>query len=58
MTEQFIKMASPDYVLKRGYSLTLKNGKIVKHAAGLVADDELVICFADGEVHSIVMNKS
>lgn len=58
LTEQFIKMASPDYVLKRGYSLTLKNGKIVKHAAGLVADDELVICFADGEVHSIVMNKS
>lgn len=58
LTEQFVKMASPDYVLKRGFSLTLKNGKIVKQAAGLVADDELIIRFADGEVHSIVMNKS
>ena len=29
LTEQFIKMASPDYVLKRGYSLTLKDGKII-----------------------------
>ena len=28
LTEQFIKMASPDYILRRGYSLTLKKGKI------------------------------
>lgn len=54
LTEQFIKMASPAYVLKRGYSLTLKDGKIVKQAAGLVAGDELVTRFADGEVKTIV----
>ena len=27
LTEQFIKMASPDYVLKRGYSLASKTAK-------------------------------
>lgn len=54
LTEQFIKMASPDYVLKRGYSLALKDGKIIKHAADLDSGDELVTRFADGDVKSIV----
>lgn len=57
LTEQFIKMASPAYVLKRGYSLTLKDGKIVKQAAGLVAGDELVTRFADGEVRSTILKQ-
>lgn len=54
LTEQFIKMASPDYVLKRGYSLALKDGKIIKHAADLTIGDELIIRFADGDVKSKV----
>lgn len=54
LTEQFVRMASPDYVLKRGYSLTLKDGKIVKHATDLQEGDELVTRFADGEVCSRV----
>lgn len=54
LTEQFIKMASPDYVLKRGYSLALKEGKIVKHASDLSSGDELTTRFADGEVKSLV----
>lgn len=54
LTEQFIKMASPDYVLKRGYSLSLKEGKIIKHATDLNPGDELVTRFADGDVKSIV----
>lgn len=54
LTEQFIKMASPDYLLKRGYSLTLIEGKIIKNAAGLNVGDELTTRFADGEVCSIV----
>lgn len=58
LTEQFIKMASPDYVLKRGYSLALKDGKIIKHATELSSGDELVTRFADGDVKSIVKNKS
>lgn len=54
LTEQFIKMASPDYVLKRGYSLALKDGKIIKHATDLNPGEELTTRFADGEVKSVV----
>ena len=54
LTEQFIKMASPDYVLKRGYSLTLKDGKIVKQADGLKSGDNLTVRFVDGEVKTVV----
>lgn len=54
LTEQFIKMASPDYVLKRGYSLALKDGKIIKNATDLNPGEELITRFADGEVKSVV----
>lgn len=54
LTEQFIQMASPDYVLKRGYSLTLKDGKIVKQADGLKSGDNLTVRFVDGEVKTMV----
>ena len=54
LTEQFIRMASPDYILKRGYTLTLKDGKIIKQAAELQVGDEIVTCFAGGKVHSSV----
>lgn len=52
LQEQFVKMASPEYILKRGYSLTLKEGRIIKSAAGLQPGDSLVTRFADGEVKS------
>jgi exodeoxyribonuclease VII large subunit len=55
LTEQFVKMASPDYLLKRGYSLTLRNGKIVKQAEELEQGDELTVRFADGEVQAQVL---
>ena len=54
LTEQFIKMASPDYILKRGYSLALKDGKIIKHASDLRAGEELTTRFIDGEIKSII----
>jgi exodeoxyribonuclease VII large subunit len=47
--EQYIKMASPEYILKRGYTLTVKDGRIVKHAAELSAGDDITVKFADGE---------
>jgi exodeoxyribonuclease VII large subunit len=46
---QFLKMASPDYILKKGYTLTLKDGKTVKHATDLIAGDKIDIRFTDGE---------
>lgn len=54
LTEQFVRMASPDYVLKRGYSLAMKDGRIIKHAGDLHQGDSLVTRFADGEVESII----
>lgn len=54
LTEQFVKMASPDYILKKGYSLALKDGVIVKSAADLRPGDELITRFADGEVKSVI----
>jgi exodeoxyribonuclease VII large subunit len=49
LKEQYINLVSPENVLKRGYSLTLKNGKIVKRAAELTTGDNIIIKFADGE---------
>jgi exodeoxyribonuclease VII large subunit len=54
LTGQFLKMASPDYVLQRGYTLILKDGKIVKRASGLSAGDEVTARFADGDRTAIV----
>jgi exodeoxyribonuclease VII large subunit len=47
--EQYIKMVSPEYVLKRGYTLTMKNGKIVKYSVELSEGDEITVKFSDGE---------
>jgi exodeoxyribonuclease VII large subunit len=55
LTEQFVSMASPEYILRRGYSLTLKDGKIVKRAASVASDDEITTRFTDGEVRSTVV---
>lgn len=54
LQEQFVTMASPEYVLKRGYSLTLKDGKFVKKAVDLQSGDRLVIRFVDGEIKSVI----
>jgi exodeoxyribonuclease VII large subunit len=54
LSEQFILMASPDYILRKGYTLTLKDGKIVKRAAELHTNDNLTTRFADGEVRSVI----
>lgn len=52
LDEQFVKMVSPEYILKRGFSLTLKEGKIVKSITGLQSGDQLVTRLADGEISS------
>ncbi|MDR2765267.1 MAG: exodeoxyribonuclease VII large subunit [Tannerella sp.] len=54
MTEQFLKMVSPDYVLQQGYTLILKDGKIIKRASGLSAGDEVTARFADGD-HTVIV---
>ena len=56
LSEQYIKMVSPEYVLKRGYTLTFKNQRIVKQSIGLAAGDNITIKFADGEKQALVVS--
>lgn len=52
--EQFLKLISPDNILKKGYSLTLKENKIVKSYSELKLGDRITSRFHDGEAVSEV----
>lgn len=54
LLKQRVEDTSPERLLKRGYSITLKDGKVVTDATDLKPGDELVTCLANGEVKSIV----
>ncbi len=51
---QFIQMVSPVNILKRGYTLTLKDGKIITSLQGLSLDDVIETRFRDGSSTSVV----
>ena len=53
MTEK-VKLLSPQNTLKRGYSLTLKNGKAVTSAGDTPPGDRIVTKLADGTIASVV----
>lgn len=52
--EKQVELLSPDRVLRRGYSLTLRDGHVVTSASSLRAGYSLVTRFADGERTSVV----
>ena len=52
--QQYIEMVSPENLLKRGYTLTLRNGKITKSVAEFSENDVLETRFVDGSVWSEV----
>lgn len=54
LLRQRISDASPDKLLSRGYSITLKNGKAVTDATLLKLGDRLVTRLSKGEVQSVV----
>lgn len=54
MLEQQLRTADPALLLRRGYSLTLREGRPVLRAADLHPGDEIVTRLAEGEVRSIV----
>ncbi len=54
MLEQRIKSQDPELLLKRGYSITLKDGKSVRRAADLQSGDLIETRFAEGKVRSKV----
>ena len=52
--ERTIRLLDPMQVVKRGYTLTLKDGQIVQQAGQLKMNDEIITIFADGELSSRV----
>lgn len=54
MNEQYIRMISPENTLKRGYTLTMKEGKIVTSAAKVQPEDVIETLFWDGKIKSQV----
>lgn len=55
MLEERVKASSPDLLLKKGYSLTLKNGKVVTSVLSLKPGDEVVTRVSDGQFKSKVL---
>ena len=54
LLQQKVADASPEKLLVRGYSITLKEGKVVKDARQLKPGDEIVTRFKQGEAVSVV----
>ncbi|MDR2087710.1 MAG: exodeoxyribonuclease VII large subunit [Dysgonamonadaceae bacterium] len=52
--ESFFHLSSPAYILAKGYSITLKDGKSVKTAKTLKNNDVIRTLLADGEIVSVV----
>jgi len=55
--ENTVRLINPENVLKRGYTLTLKEGKIVKSTKQLNINEEIETRFADGNVKSKITKK-
>ena len=52
--EQVVGLLNPVAVLARGYSLTMKDGRLVNSAKAVKKGDQLRTKFGDGEVESLV----
>ena len=54
MLNEKLEVLNPELLLRRGYSITLSGGKVVKDASILKSGDELETRLSKGTVHSIV----
>lgn len=54
---QKLAMLTPENNFKRGYTLTTKNGKILRSSSEIANDDELITYFKDGKISSKVVSK-
>lgn len=52
-----VQVLNPVNLLKRGYSLTLKNGKIIKDIAEMAPGDKIETLLANGKIISEVIHK-
>ena len=58
LMEEKLKALDPQLLLKRGYSITLHQGKAVKDASQLKEGDEIETVLEKGKLHSIVKDIS
>ena len=54
MLSQAIVLHSPEQIFRKGYSLTIADGKVLRHAADAHKGTTITTVLADGEVRSIV----
>ena len=54
MYEKHLLLASPENILKKGYTLTMKDGKVIKQSSAVKKGDKLTTVFADGKIKSTV----
>ena len=54
LLQQRIQAQDPELLLKRGYSITLKDGKSIRSASQLKAGDIIETRFAEGNIKSEV----
>ncbi len=52
--EKHIELSSPDSILRKGYTLTMKGDQVIKQSRDLKPGDRITTRFADGETDSIV----
>ncbi|WP_297090977.1 exodeoxyribonuclease VII large subunit [uncultured Draconibacterium sp.] len=58
MNKNSVRLLDPENVLKRGFTVTLKEGKIIKSSKNVKTGEELETRFADGTIKSkIIQNK-
>jgi exodeoxyribonuclease VII large subunit len=57
LNENAMRLLRPENVLKRGYTLTLKEGKIVKSVNDLAVGETIETRFADGKTESKITKK-
>ncbi|MDD4728241.1 MAG: exodeoxyribonuclease VII large subunit [Dysgonamonadaceae bacterium] len=56
--DHFVSLSLPENMLRRGYTITTKNGKTIKSVLEIEADDIISTHFKDGQVRSKIVNKT
>lgn len=54
--EKVVDAYNPNYLLKKGYSISLKNGKVLKSIHDVKVGEEITTILKDGNLSSIVKN--
>ena len=55
--EHFVSLSLPENMLKRGYSITTRNGKTIKSISSLSVGDIITTQFSEGEIDSKIVDK-